>query len=634
MPGPCFRRLTAVALVFAVASLAAAGEIYSTMRNVNAVVEAHGFRLNPAGDIQPTPLPTDLSPAQAFEIVRPLDRPVTIGRLFTSCSCIQLESQKRTFAPGERAILILRNIRPTPPAGQVYAVFVQVTSPVRTTLRFDTFVQSGTGPNASGAQGNIDVFEPPEVAPHPRIGSGTRSPAALLDDELERFGESASSNVAEAEEDGESEAREENDSLVIRELNRPAAQASLGDLPQLAAIPPQVRRTPATAEVIEGTELDAIHDMTPRLDGEELEGYLAATSVNPSAGLPGLDDMNLQLPEGADVRDSLGVARGDLEDLYTQNGGNPELAANVDAARQAMDNYFRRERDDDETGTADLAVAVDIDRDIPDFYAHMPATPVPAAEAETPAPETAAAGTWESPEEAEDPGIQANRIAMANQDVPAPTQVASSPGVVPGLSASEFGETPGVSAGLPMVETPEARRPAEVAAAITQQQLYPTPAPVSAAPSTPQRNPDAPKPVQAVSLITVGVRDMPSSIRFYEALGWRRAAPNKYDQTAFFQLQGQILALYPMNDQLREQNMPNAAPVPGGITLALHVHDKADVWSVYQRFIDAGGQSLRPPAEMASGAVTSYVADPDGNPWEISWVPQFRIDEEGGLWLP
>jgi catechol 2,3-dioxygenase-like lactoylglutathione lyase family enzyme len=140
--------------------------------------------------------------------------------------------------------------------------------------------------------------------------------------------------------------------------------------------------------------------------------------------------------------------------------------------------------------------------------------------------------------------------------------------------------------------------------------------------------------VQAISRITVGVRDMSASIRFYEALGWRRAAQGKYDQTAFFQLQGQILALYPVAELLREQNMEYATPSPGGITLALHVHDKADVWTVYQRFIDAGGRSLRPPAEVPSGAVSCYVADPDGNAWEISWVPQFRIDDDGGLWLP
>jgi predicted lactoylglutathione lyase len=199
-------------------------------------------------------------------------------------------------------------------------------------------------------------------------------------------------------------------------------------------------------------------------------------------------------------------------------------------------------------------------------------------------------------------------------------------GVVPGLGeAGEVSAAPGVSPDLAMAGADDSRP------------LAPPPAPqeqMASVTPVPPRNPDAPKPVQAVSLITVGVRDMPSSIRFYEALGWRRAAPNKYDQTAFFQLQGQILALYPMNEQLREQNMPEAAPAPGGITLALHVQDKADVWSIYQRFIDAGGKSLRAPAEMASGAVTSYVADPDGNPWEISFVPQFRIDEEGGLWLP
>jgi predicted lactoylglutathione lyase len=127
---------------------------------------------------------------------------------------------------------------------------------------------------------------------------------------------------------------------------------------------------------------------------------------------------------------------------------------------------------------------------------------------------------------------------------------------------------------------------------------------------------------------------MPASIRFYEALGWQRAARGKYDQTAFFQLNGQVLALYPLNDLLAEQNMASAAPAPGGITLALHVKAKEDVAKVSQSCVDAGGRSLRAPAEMASGAVSSYVADPDGNPWEISWGPQFTIDPNGDLWLP
>ncbi|MDR1744527.1 MAG: hypothetical protein LBS30_02105, partial [Planctomycetota bacterium] len=66
MRGYRIHRLPLAALVFAVAAAttATAGEIYSTMRNVNAVAEAHGYSLSPAADIQPTALPNDLAPAQ------------------------------------------------------------------------------------------------------------------------------------------------------------------------------------------------------------------------------------------------------------------------------------------------------------------------------------------------------------------------------------------------------------------------------------------------------------------------------------------------------------------------------------------------------------------------------------------
>lgn len=121
---------------------AAQQPLVSTMRNVKAVSESRGYFINPASDSAGQIIPGDEAPTQAFEVIRPSNSRVTIGRLFTSCSCIQLEAAKRTYEPGERIVLTLRNIRPTPSTGQTYALYVQLTSPVRTTLRYDTFVQS------------------------------------------------------------------------------------------------------------------------------------------------------------------------------------------------------------------------------------------------------------------------------------------------------------------------------------------------------------------------------------------------------------------------------------------------------------------------------------------------------------
>lgn len=130
-------KVSVVSLVFST-SVAMAGMV-STMGNVNAVMEDRGYRLVPVSERY---VPGDESPARVYEIIRPRGERITIGRLNTSCSCVRLEADKAVFERGERAFVILRNVRATPPNGQNYAFYVQVTSPIRTTLRADLFLQS------------------------------------------------------------------------------------------------------------------------------------------------------------------------------------------------------------------------------------------------------------------------------------------------------------------------------------------------------------------------------------------------------------------------------------------------------------------------------------------------------------
>lgn len=103
-------------------------------------MEYGGFFLNPVG-AEPQG-EGDLAPPQLFEIVRPGNQAIELGRLYTSCVCVALEAEKSSFAAGETAIVRLRNVRLSPPQGQMYAIYVQMRSPVRTVLRFDTFMQS------------------------------------------------------------------------------------------------------------------------------------------------------------------------------------------------------------------------------------------------------------------------------------------------------------------------------------------------------------------------------------------------------------------------------------------------------------------------------------------------------------
>ena len=133
--------LAALIAVLAVPATAAAPMV-SSMAQGNGVSSYRGYQLVPAPQAGTRFVAGDEAPAQQFELLRPANDRVTLGRIFTSCSCIQVEAPKRTYEPGERIFLTLRNVRPTPPQGQMYAFYVQVASPVRTTLRQDLFLQS------------------------------------------------------------------------------------------------------------------------------------------------------------------------------------------------------------------------------------------------------------------------------------------------------------------------------------------------------------------------------------------------------------------------------------------------------------------------------------------------------------
>ncbi|MDR1535482.1 MAG: hypothetical protein LBU64_10360 [Planctomycetota bacterium] len=189
--------------------------LVSTMRNVNAVMEARGFHIVPAPDLSGDFPLGDEAPVLAVEIIRPRGERVTLGRLFTSCSCVQLESDKRVFEEGERAILRFRNVKPTPPEGQVYAMYVQLTGPIRTTLRYDTFLQSSrfAAPPAAIAEPIFTAAAEPagEAAKNVSPENAAETPERDAPDKYSRVPETGESRT-----EGETEAFKA--AMALREL--------------------------------------------------------------------------------------------------------------------------------------------------------------------------------------------------------------------------------------------------------------------------------------------------------------------------------------------------------------------------------------------------------------------------------
>jgi predicted lactoylglutathione lyase len=137
---------------------------------------------------------------------------------------------------------------------------------------------------------------------------------------------------------------------------------------------------------------------------------------------------------------------------------------------------------------------------------------------------------------------------------------------------------------------------------------------------------------QRVSLITLGVADLARATRFYESLGWQRAGES-LDEITFFQLAGQVLALYP-REMMAEDLDHEIGDSPGSVALSQNVRLRSDVDRLFAEAVSAGATPLRMPFDTPWGGYVAYVADPDGHVWEFAHVPMFPLAEDGTLTLP
>ena len=137
-----------------------------------------------------------------------------------------------------------------------------------------------------------------------------------------------------------------------------------------------------------------------------------------------------------------------------------------------------------------------------------------------------------------------------------------------------------------------------------------------------------------LSVVTFGVRDLPAVRSFYEALGWESRSAD--DEFARFEIGGAVLALYPLEALAEEARMPPPADTErfAGFTCAVVVQSEEMVDAAIEMVRVAGGRILAEPAAREWGGRSGYFADPEGNVWEIAWLPGSTFDERGGLIWP
>ena len=137
-----------------------------------------------------------------------------------------------------------------------------------------------------------------------------------------------------------------------------------------------------------------------------------------------------------------------------------------------------------------------------------------------------------------------------------------------------------------------------------------------------------------LSVVTLGARDITRLRAFYEALGWR--SPSPPGDHARFDVGGGILALYPLELLAEEAGLqPRPADTHfGGFTCAVVVEREEMVDEAIASVRAAGGRVLAEPGAREWGGRSGYLADPEGNAWEIAWLPGAGFDERGALIWP
>lgn len=135
---------------------------------------------------------------------------------------------------------------------------------------------------------------------------------------------------------------------------------------------------------------------------------------------------------------------------------------------------------------------------------------------------------------------------------------------------------------------------------------------------------------QRVSLITLGVADVPRARAFYEALGWHMdwGLDDDTDQVAFFQVGGMIVGLWDRAKLATDSGVENS-PGWGGVTLGYNVGSPEEVDWVIQEARAAGATVPREPGKTFWGGYSGVFIDPNGHPWEVAHNPSWTVHEDG-----
>lgn len=136
-----------------------------------------------------------------------------------------------------------------------------------------------------------------------------------------------------------------------------------------------------------------------------------------------------------------------------------------------------------------------------------------------------------------------------------------------------------------------------------------------------------------LSVITIGVEDLETSLRFYrDGLGLPTdgivGREFEHGAVVFIDLQGGLrLALWPRESMAHDTGLDAKMKSQVDFTLGHNVASKAEVSVVMDRAAKAGATIVKAAHDTFWGGYAGYFRDPDGHVWEVVWNPQWIPDE-------
>ncbi|MFA6457523.1 MAG: VOC family protein [Bacteroidota bacterium] len=136
---------------------------------------------------------------------------------------------------------------------------------------------------------------------------------------------------------------------------------------------------------------------------------------------------------------------------------------------------------------------------------------------------------------------------------------------------------------------------------------------------------------QRLTYITLGVTDLSVSRKFYEEIfGWT-PDPSSSGDVVFFKLNGIMLSLFPREELAKDAEVSSKGNGFRSFSLAYNVRSEQEVDECIAMLKAKGVRVLKLPQKAFWGGYTSYVADPDGNLWEIAYNPYVVLDRSGNV---